>query len=217
MLMAGSMVTTTTRSFLQQHRERERATLPALFNIQYKIDGPAQACLRMARIFKVDGATSNIDENDITPDMWDNVDAADHAELQQFVDERAFKKIHRSQITSDMVLIGARWVQKWKRNPDGSYKIKSRLCARGFLDQQRDQLTARSAAATRLSQRLLVSQAACDQERALESLDVAGAFLKGLTFPEIQRALKEHGISAPTRIVVVLPPLQCVPPQRNEP
>jgi len=36
---------------------------------------------------------------------------------------------------------------------------------------------------------------------------VAGAFLKEFTFPEIQRALKEHGISAPTRIVVVLPPL----------
>jgi hypothetical protein len=36
---------------------------------------------------------------------------------------------------------------------------------------------------------------------------VAGAFLKGFTFAEIQRALKEHGISAPTRIVVALPPL----------
>ena len=36
---------------------------------------------------------------------------------------------------------------------------------------------------------------------------MAGAFLKEFTFPEIQHALKEHGISAPTRIVVVLPPL----------
>jgi hypothetical protein len=126
------LMTSTTRSFLQQHRERERATLPALVNIQYKIDGPAQACLRTARIFKVDEATSNIDENDITPDMWDNVDAADHAELQQFVAEHAFKKTHRSQIASDMVVIGARWVRKWKRNPDVSYKIKSRLCATGF-------------------------------------------------------------------------------------
>lgn len=163
------LMTSTTRSFLQQHRDQERALLPALFNIQYKAGGPAQACLRTARIFKVDEATSNIDENDITPDMWDKVDAAELAGPQQFVDERAFKKIHRSQIMSDMVVIDARWVRKWKRNPDGPYKIKSRLCARGFLDQQRDQLTTRSTTATRLSQRLLLSQAACDQERALES------------------------------------------------
>eukprot|EP00435_Cladocopium_sp_Y103_P072577 s194_g40.t1 len=111
-----------------------------------------------ARIYKVDEATSNIDEDGITADIWDKVEAANKAELQQFVDEKAFKKIHRSQITNEMVVIDARWVRK-----------------------------------------LLVSQAACDQERTLESFDVAGAFLKGFTFAQIQRALKEHGISAPNR------------------
>ncbi|CAL1138133.1 unnamed protein product [Cladocopium goreaui] len=199
------IMTVTTRNFLLHHYERERAQLPVLFNIQYKKHHTASACLRTAKIFKVDEETQNINEEDITPDIWKKVDAADRDELKQFIDEKAFKKIHRSQITSDMVTIDARWVRKWKRNPDRTYKIKSRLCARGFLDSQKDQLTTRSTTATRLSQRMLVNQAACVPERTLESLDVAGAFLKGFTFQEIQKALKELGIHAPTRVVVVFP------------
>ena len=149
----------------------------------------------------------NTNEEDITPDIWKKVNDADRVELQQFVDEKAFKRIRRSQITSDMVIINARLVRKWKRNPDRTYKIKSMLCAKGFLDQLKDQLTTRSTTATRLSQRMRINQAACDPDRTLESLDVAGAFLKGFTFQEIQKALKELGIHAPTRVVVVFPPM----------
>ena len=106
-----------------------------------------------------------------------------------------------------MVIIDARWVRKWKRYPNGELKVKSRLCARGCFDSQKDLLTTRSTTATRLSQRLLLSHAARKRSRRLESIDIAGAFLKGFSFSEIQRALREAGVDPPSRVVVLLPPL----------
>ena len=155
----------------------------------------------------MDQETNNISEADLTPDIWPEVDKADLAEIKQFVEESAFKKIHKSQITSEMVVVDAIWVRKKKRYPDGSIRIKSRLCARGFLDAQKSMLTTRSTTATRLSQRLLVSYAAQDEERDVESLDVGGAFLKGFSFQEIQKVLREQGHQAPSRTVILLPPL----------
>eukprot|EP00434_Breviolum_minutum_P045371 symbB.v1.2.040657.t1/scaffold7413.1/size11421/1 len=175
--------------------------------MKYKTSHQAEACLRTGHIYKVDQETNNIDEDQISPDIWQEVDAADLAEVRQFVEEKAFKKLHTSAITSDMVVVDARWVRKKKRYPDKSIRIKSRLCARGFLDQQKELLTTRSTTATRLSQRIIISQAARRRERHLESIDVAGAFLKGFDFNQIQKALKELGIQAPSRTVIIIPPL----------
>ena len=195
------------RHFLLQGYEQMRQRGSHLFNIAYKTTCKAAACLRTAEIFKVDEDTNDINEDKISPDLWPQIDAADKAEIKQFVDEGAFKKLHQSQFTSEMVIIDARWVRKWKRYPDRSLRVKSRLCARGFLDQQKDLLTTRSTTATRLSQRILLSQAARKKSRRVESLDVAGAFLKGFSFQEIQKALQAAGYNAPHRVVVILPPL----------
>ena len=195
------------RNYLIKQYEQKRRELPILFQMKYKTSHQAEACLRTGHIYKVDQETNNIDEDQISPDIWQEVDAADLAEVRQFVEEKAFKKLHTSAITSDMVVVDARWVRKKKRYPDKSIRIKSRLCARGFLDQQKELLTTRSTTATRLSQRIIISQAARRRERHLESIDVAGAFLKGFDFNQIQKALKELGIQAPSRTVIIIPPL----------
>ena len=196
-----------TRNYLIKQYDMKRRALPILFQMKYKTSHRAEACLRSGQIYKVDQETNNIDEDQISADIWQEVDAADLAEVRQFVEEKAFRKIHTSAITADMVVVDARWVRKKKRYPDKSIRIKSRLCARGFLDQQKDLLTTRSTTATRLSQRIIISQAARRRERQLESIDVAGAFLKGFDFKQIQKALKELGIQAPSRTVIILPPL----------
>ena len=204
------LMTEAVRAFLLQRHDHKRSALQLLFTIPYKSDHQARACLRTARIFKVDEETNNIEDHDITPDMWPKVNEADDNEVKQFVDERAFKPIHEMQFTDSMVIIDAKWVRKWKRQPDRTLKVKSRLCARGCFDAQKGSLTTRSTTATRLSQRLLVSQAARKRKgkrRSLESWDIAGAFLKGLGFKEIQEALKKLGFHAPTRQVVVIPPM----------
>ena len=196
-------MTTATRNFLLQRREQERAALPILFNIEYKVESAAIACLRTAKIYKVDDDTKNIEDESITPELWDQVDAADRAEIAQFVNEGAFKKIHKDQITAEMTVVDARWIRKWKRHPDRSLRVKSRLCARGFLDKQKGELTTRSTTATRLSQRILVSHAAGDAE----SIDISGAFLKGFNFDQIREALRQMGIDSPHRTVIIIPPL----------
>ena len=88
------------------------------------------------------------------------MEPADASEVGQFVETKSFKKMHRNALTSDVVVIDARWVRKWKRMTDGARKVKSRLCARGCFDSQKDALSTRSTTATRLSQRLLMSVSA---------------------------------------------------------
>ena len=194
----------TLNAMMQQH-DQERRQLPILFNIYYKVSSPALCCLRTANIYKVDTDTDNVEEHDLTPELWNLVEEADESEIKQFVDEKAFKKLHKEEISSEMIVIDARWVRKWKRYPDKSIRMKSRLCARGCLDGQKQELTTRSTTATRLSQRMIVSTSA-RLDFDLESLDISGAFLKGLSFNEIQKALKKKGIYAPHRAVVIFPP-----------
>eukprot|EP00959_Pyramimonas_sp_CCMP1952_P228554 4778300-Pyramimonas_sp.AAC.1 len=76
--------------------------------------------------------------------------------------------------------------------------VKSRLCARGFLDGQGASLSKRATTATRLSQRLLVSLAAI-YDFTIESWDVTGAFLKGLPFKDMYEVLRKRGIKTPER------------------
>ena len=193
------------KTMLAHYYEEKRKNLPVLFNINYKHDGKAVACLRTARIYKVDDETSNIDEFNLDPSIWNEVDKADENEIRQFAEEKAFQKVHRLQITSEMVQVDGVWIRKRKRYPDGTLKMKSRMCARGCFDQQKAQLTTRSTTATKLSQRLAVSTAA-RKGLCIESLDIAGAFLKGYSFEAIQRALKKKGIQSPERKVIVFPP-----------
>ena len=110
-----------------------------------------QACLRTAEVFKVDQETSIIEENQIDVKLWPLVEEADHAEIKQFVEEKAFKKIHVSSIETGSIIIDARWLRKWKRQNDKTLKVKSRLVARGCFDAQKEELTTRSTTATRLS------------------------------------------------------------------
>eukprot|EP00435_Cladocopium_sp_Y103_P067126 s113_g29.t1 len=205
----SDIMTDATRNFLHYYTENEKKKFGYLFNIAYKTQHEAVACLRTAKIYKVDQEKNNNEDNDIDPALWPQIEEADRNEVKQFVDEKAFKPIHRMQMTDEMVQIDARWVWKWKRLPDRTLKMKSRLCARGCLDQQKSLLTTRSTTATRLSQRILVSTAARKKslKKKIESWDIAGAFLKGFDFKAIQKALQKMGVSAPTRQVVVYPPM----------
>ena len=206
--LGHSLLTATARNFLLQKYDLDRKNNKTmLFTIDYKCNSEAIACLRTAKIYKVDQETSTFEDHQISAEMWPEIDLADSNEVKQFVEEKAFKPIHSLQLTDEMVVIDCKWVRKRKRYPDGSIKVKSRLCARGCLDAQKQQLTTRSTTATRLSQRLLVSQAARDEDKDVESWDISGAFLKGFDFKRIQESLKKLGLDAPTRQVVVFPPL----------
>ena len=176
-----------------------------LFHIGASQDAILHVDVRTSDVWRVDTEHDDINEEEAVK-IWPLVDEADKNEVEQFVQEQAFKKIHRLEITEDMVVIDARWVRKWKKLADGKKKVKSRLCARGCLDKQKSLLTTRSTTATRLSQRLLLSAAAVfDME--VESWDIAGAFLKGLNFNQIRDMLRDMGVNSPVRQVIIVPPL----------
>ncbi|OLP96718.1 Acyl-CoA-binding domain-containing protein 6 [Symbiodinium microadriaticum] len=175
-----------------------------LFQWSGKVNCELMACLNSGEIYKVDDETDNLSEADCYP-IWDQVERADEDEIKQFVDTKSFEKMHRNSLTSDVIVIDAVWVRKWKRLPDGSRKVKSRLCARGCFDKQKDLLSTRSTTATRLSQRLLMSSAAV-HDLDCESWDISGAFLKGLSFEKVRELLKAKGIRTPVRKVAVIVP-----------
>lgn len=200
-----SLATQEMKNYLHKRYHLFRSSLRYLFVLPGTRHQPLQACLRTAEVFKVDQETSIIEENQIDAKLWPLVEEADHSEIRQFVEEKAFRKVHISAIETGSIMIDARWLRKWKRQNDKTLKVKSRLVARGCFDAQKEELTTRSTTATRLSQRLLVSTAAAEN-LCIESFDIAGAFLKGFTFEDIQRALRKKGITSPTRVVIIFPP-----------
>ena len=92
-------------------------------------------------------------------------------------------------------VLTSRYVAKWKR-VDGKWIISMRLYLRGFQDMEAFDVEALAGTASRHSQRLLASEAACHDDWIIASLDVGGAFLKGLTYAKLAEATGE-----PERIV----------------
>ena len=162
------------------------------------------ADLLYGELYKTDDDVDNIAEDEVYG-VWPLVEESDASEIKQFVDTGSFQKMHINSLTEEIVLIDSVWIRKWKRMPDGSRRVKSRLCARGCFDSQKELLSTRSTTATRLSQRMLLSTAA-NSSWEIESWDVSGAFLKGLSFDKVREILQSKGITTPVRRVAVMAP-----------
>lgn len=147
-----------------------------------------------------------VTEQDLAP-IWNLVEEADAKELAQFIRQKAFRKIKLADVPEGAVVIDGIWIRCWKMK-QGKKILKSRMCARGCFHSQRFELSTRSTAASRLSQRILMSTAATMNTEP-ESWDVSGAFLKGLTFQKIREILLSQGVKTPVRSVVVIPPFNC--------
>ena len=65
------------------------------------------------------------------------------------------------------------------------------LCLRGFQDTEAFDVETYAGTASRRSQRLLASEAACHDDWIIASLDVEKAFLKGFTYAELAEATGE--------------------------
>ena len=171
--------------------------VPSMRERDYRIDlahGGSFVCMT---------AEDNISE-DAVADIWPLVDEADGKEISQFVQEKAFEKMRLKDVPRDTVIIDGTWVRRRKMKL-GKRIVKSRMCARGCFDPQKDILATRSTTASRLSQRILMSAAAIMHVDP-NSWDVSGAFLKGLTFDRIREILLSQGIKTLVRAVVLIPP-----------
>ena len=131
------------------------------------------------------------------------MEAADKKEIASILQQGVWEKVRRTGYQSGVM--DAIWVRKWKRMPNGTLEIKSRLCLRGYLDPQKDALSSRATTATRLSQRLLISMSVL-LGFEVESLDVSTAFLKGFSWKKLEEALRKRGLEAVSRVVLFEPP-----------
>ena len=85
--------------------------------------------------------------------------------------------------------------------------IRSRLCGRGFLDNQKWAVDRHSSTAARVSQRMIVSICQCEPDFEAESWDISSAFPQGLQFSELSERSRELGLGVrEEREVYIAPP-----------
>ena len=105
------------------------------------------------------------------------------AELQRRVENASFRRQLRKDAEN---VLSSRYVVTWKRQEDGTRIMKCRMCVRGFEDQYKTELDRYSGTSTRWGQRMVVAMAVQAQWQ-MASLDISVAFLKGLSFDEVQK------------------------------
>ena len=164
------------------------------------------------KLYRVDDDTRNLTDDDMRR-YSAQVLAADRKELHQFVKNKVFKKMHKSRSPAGANVVDCIWVRKWTK----SGEIKSRLCARGCFDRQKQLIEKHSSTASRLSQRLVISQFMVDgllytedpyyDPVELISLDISSAFLQGLDYEELIRCARDLGYESRfDSEVFVIPP-----------
>ena len=113
------------------------------------------------------------------------------AEVQTWLQNECFAICLRKHAQN---LMTSRYVAKWKHvcnNGAWTWVIRMRLVLRGFMDIEALGLDTFAGTARRQSQRILASEAACQPEWIVASLDIEKAFLKGFTYKELAEATGE--------------------------
>ena len=109
----------------------------------------------------------------------DKVEAAILEELKIWNNYGCFKMVPRKGAVN---IIGSRFVAKWKvKDPSQPYTsriIRMRMALRGFKEWFADELDTYAATGSKISQRLLLSEAACHPDWSFLSLDINKAFLQ---------------------------------------
>ena len=153
--------------------------------------------------YRVEEDTDNLSAEELwwySDDVWE----ADQKEIANFVKHKVFEV--KNLMSAPQRPMSCVWVRKWKKK-DGVRVIKARLCVRGFLDPQKSMLTKHSSTATRLSQKLIVSNAV-NRDFDMESWDISSAFLQGVSFENITMMCRYLGVPVPAvdRQVLIVPP-----------
>eukprot|EP00971_Amphidinium_carterae_P001637 32933-Amphidinium_carterae.1 len=119
-------------------------------------------------------------------DNWADVQREMREELTRWTKYKCIERRPRNRCKN---IIDIRWVIRWKFIvcPVTNVRkrgIRARLTARGFKDASGDDQSTYSATATRLSQRLVASEAAC-RNWELAQVDITKAFLQGVSYEEL--------------------------------
>ena len=160
------------------------------YQFQYPDDDSAVAVFQVdkAGVKKMIIETSKAQSNaNVSDDELKSLDpavvvAAVLAELERWVQNAAVRRQKRHLARN---LVTSRYVFTWKLQKDGSRILKCRLTVHGFKDNEKASLERYSATVTRWGQRM-VTCTSVQSAWPMASLDISQAFLKGLSFDEIE-------------------------------
>ena len=110
-------------------------------------------------------------------------------ELATWIGHKSFRRRPRCGARN---VLDVRWAGKWKevqdqRTATAVRRIKMRMVVRGFADRDAELLETSAGSCSRMSQRLVTSEAVCRGWK-LAAIDVRKAFLKGVSYAELSRA-----------------------------
>ena len=104
------------------------------------------------------------------------------AEIKRWLDNDALRRQLRSKAVN---ILTSRYVFTWKRMSDGSRILKCRITVHGFKDMEKNTVDRYSGTSSRWGKRTVLASAV-QSGWPVASMDVSMAFLKGLTFDQIQ-------------------------------
>ena len=160
---------------------------------------PAQGgCERLRVYLSAQGPKKAIVDRDtdlLTPEEYQRhakeVAAAVLEELKIWIAHECFTRRPRRGARN---ILDVRWVGKWKwvKNKEGGKTriIRMRMTLRGFKDREAEGLDTYAGTSSRLSQRIVVSEAVC-QGWSMTTIDVKKAFLKGISYEELAKTTSE--------------------------
>lgn len=133
--------------------------------------------------YKIDSEFRDLTEDEVIK-HWDQCVVSMRKELKAWLDNQVIRPVRLGEALRFCKPMESRWVMQWKMI-DGKKGIKSRLTPKGYMDKQKESLVTQAATASALTHRLVASKATC-QKKLLASFDIGTAFLKGVTFDELQ-------------------------------
>ena len=156
--------------------------------------------------FHEDRCFSVSSDDYLTPEevteFFPQVEKGDRKEVESFVTHKTFK--FHPRYSKAFNRVDGTWVRKWSCRKTKT--VKSRMCARGFLNRQKQSVENHSSIASRLSHRLACSLG-IQHDLDLEAYDISTAFFQGLRFQEMQQKARELGYDiTSTRRVWLIPP-----------
>ena len=95
-----------------------------LLHLHCKTEAYLNIDLKDGQIFRVDSDTDTLTEDQLI-NNWQDFENSDHQELEQFVNEKVFRKVSLADLPDEVVVVDATWVRKYKRMPCGKMRPRA--------------------------------------------------------------------------------------------
>ena len=87
-----------------------------LLHLHCKTEAYLNIDLKDGQVFRVDSDTDTLTEDQLI-NNWQDFENSDHQELEQFVNEKVFRKVPLADLPDEVVVVDATWVRSTSACP----------------------------------------------------------------------------------------------------